>query len=152
MHVHNIRLVHLSQPLTEARLPVLHKPATTYSNPISSKLATMADDGHDGKGGAQPDHPRNIAKEAPTSSQTDPIISSSRHELVEQASKFLETAEVKDAPTDSKISFLESKGLTDQEIQGLLGVSRNKDASNADSRPEGPRNQTAEVQVSCVLP
>ena len=54
----------------------------------------------------------------------------SRTELVESAKKFLEEDDVKDATTDKKISFLESKGLRNDEIEQLLGVARNVEASN----------------------
>ena len=54
----------------------------------------------------------------------------SRTELVESAKKFLEEDEVKDATTDKKIAFLESKGLKNEEIEQLLGVGRNVEASN----------------------
>ncbi|KAL8760513.1 MAG: hypothetical protein Q9184_003311 [Pyrenodesmia sp. 2 TL-2023] len=46
--------------------------------------------------------------------------SSSRAALVEQASRFLQEDEIKDAPTERKISFLETKGLTQDEIRELL--------------------------------
>ncbi len=57
-------------------------------------------------------------------------IEPSRFELVESARKFLEEDEVKDATTDKKIAFLEKKGLENEEIEQLLGVSRNVEASN----------------------
>jgi hypothetical protein len=55
----------------------------------------------------------------------------SREKVLEQAKKFLEEDEVKDASTDKKVAFLESKGLQGDEIQSLLGVSRNEEASNS---------------------
>ena len=60
--------------------------------------------------------------------------SSSKPELVENAKKFLEEDEVKDATTDKKISFLESKGLNSEEIEQLLGVSRNVEASSTGAK------------------
>lgn len=59
----------------------------------------------------------------------------SRATLLEQAAKFLETEDIRDAPTERKISFLESKGLTNEEIHKLLGISRNSDPV---TRPVGP--------------
>jgi hypothetical protein len=53
-----------------------------------------------------------------------------RSTLVEQASKFLQDESIRDASTDRKIAFLESKGLTSLEIDSLLGVSRNSEASS----------------------
>jgi hypothetical protein len=55
---------------------------------------------------------------------------------LEQAKKFLEDDEVKDAPTDKKIAFLESKGVENKDIQELLGISRNGEASNTVIPPE----------------
>jgi hypothetical protein len=56
--------------------------------------------------------------------------------MLEQAKKFLEDDEVKDAPTDKKIAFLESKGVGNEDIQTLLGISRNVEASNTVIPPE----------------
>ncbi|MCJ1447027.1 MAG: hypothetical protein MMC23_007535 [Stictis urceolatum] len=63
-----------------------------------------------------------------------------RAPLLEQAKEFLQHDEIRDAPTDRKISFLEGKGLSNDEIQQLLGLSRNTEAtspsSSTDSKPE----------------
>ena len=58
----------------------------------------------------------------------------SRTELIESAKKFLEEDEVKDATTDKKVAFLEGKGLKNEEIEQLLGVARNVEASNPASK------------------
>ncbi|KAL4968461.1 peroxisomal membrane protein PEX14 [Aspergillus stella-maris] len=65
-----------------------------------------------------------------TSDSGDASDSADRSTLVEQASKFLQDDAIRDASTDRKIVFLESKGLTSTEIDGLLGVSRNPEASS----------------------
>lgn len=52
------------------------------------------------------------------STTTDPPPS--RAALVEQASRFLQEDEIKEAPTERKRSFLETKGLTQDEIHKLL--------------------------------
>ena len=65
---------------------------------------------------------------------------------LEQARKFLEDDEVKDAPTDKKIEFLESKGVRNEDIQSLLGVSKNQESSNT---PPSPPSNT---QVPPLLP
>jgi hypothetical protein len=57
----------------------------------------------------------------------------SRETVIEQAKKFLEEDEVRNASTDKKIAFLEGKGLRREEIQGLLGITRNEEASNTSS-------------------
>ena len=66
----------------------------------------------------------------PSPNSDDQSTASERSTLLEQASKFLEDESIRDASTDRKISFLESKGLRNDEIQTLLGVSRNTEASS----------------------
>ena len=56
--------------------------------------------------------------------------STSREIIIEQAKKFLEEDEVRNASTDKKIAFLESKGLHSEEIQDLLGITMNPEASS----------------------
>ncbi|KAF7913087.1 uncharacterized protein EAE98_011638 [Botrytis deweyae] len=70
--------------------------------------------------------------EAGQSSEPQPtaIEPPSRAAVLEQARKFLEEDDVKNASTDKKIAFLESKGLEGDDIQELLGVSRNDEATN----------------------
>ncbi|KAL2820452.1 hypothetical protein BJX63DRAFT_314278 [Aspergillus granulosus] len=72
-----------------------------------------------------------------------------RSTLLEQASKFLQDESIRDASTDRKIAFLESKGLTSPEIDSLLGVSRNSEASSdSSSSTEGDKAATASVTES----
>ncbi|KAJ5380556.1 uncharacterized protein N7496_002984 [Penicillium cataractarum] len=81
--------------------------------------------------------------QSPSSSPSsdDAPASASRQDLLDQASKFLEDESIRDASTDRKVSFLESKGLTSDEIQQLLGVSRNPEASSAESTAAEPKVQ-----------
>jgi len=68
------------------------------------------------------------AADAPTEDPTEaqaPPEPASREALVEKARAFLDHEEIRDSTTESKISFLEQKGLTNGEIHGLLGISRN---------------------------
>lgn len=65
-----------------------------------------------------------------SSDNTGSSEDSSRSVLLDQATKFLEDESIRDASTDRKVSFLESKGLTNDEIQKLLGVSRNSSATS----------------------
>lgn len=53
----------------------------------------------------------------------------SRETVIAQARKFLEEDEVRNSSTDKKITFLESKGLRSEEIEALLGVARNTEAT-----------------------
>jgi len=73
-------------------------------------------------------------KAASESAKTDETVPAqkeeSRETVIAQARKFLEEDEVRDASTDKKIAFLESKGLGNEEIQELLGIARNTEASS----------------------
>lgn len=75
---------------------------------------------------AAPEEEKKAEEKVETKATKEP----SRSELIESAKKFLEEDEVKDATTDKKIAFLESKGLENEEIEQLLGVARNVEASN----------------------
>ena len=74
------------------------------------------------------------------SQSPNPELQSSRFSLVDQASKFLQADEVKDAPVKRKISFLESKGLSKHEVNDLLGLSQNE-VVNADVMGESSIKQ-----------
>ncbi|KFY14434.1 hypothetical protein V491_06049 [Pseudogymnoascus sp. VKM F-3775] len=65
-----------------------------------------------------------------------------RTSILEDARKFLEEDEVKDATTDKKVAFLEGKGLTSEEIHQLLGITRNLEASNPESKVRLPNPQS----------
>ncbi|OGM41439.1 peroxisomal membrane anchor protein [Aspergillus bombycis] len=85
----------------------------------------------------------NSASASPPSSDD-----ASRSDLLQQATKFLEDESLRDAPLDRKVSFLESKGLRQDEIDSLLGVSRNSEATAA---PEGD-NKTTERSTTKDTP
>lgn len=96
-----------------------------------------------------------------TPSQTsDHNDMASRSALLEQAAKFLEDDSIKNEATGRKIAFLESKGLQGDEIESLLGVLRNVEASSNNdttaststdnSDNEKPSN-TENASVSSVL-
>lgn len=55
----------------------------------------------------------------------------SRPALLEAAAKFLHDDSVRDESPGRKVEFLESKGLRKDEIEGLLGVSRNDEATGS---------------------
>ncbi|KAF3480517.1 peroxin 14/17 [Arthroderma uncinatum] len=76
-------------------------------------------------------------KEAPSDDTAMPEQSSStelesKETLIEQARRFLQDESISDAPTDKKIAFLESKGLSNDDIHTVLGVSRNVEATADD--------------------
>lgn len=79
---------------------------------------------------AQPQTP-----DTPTES---PSESSSRSNLLQKASKFLEDDEIRAASTERKASFLESKGLTSDEVQRLLDAPPAK----SDTEPVAKQEQS----------
>ncbi|KAJ6072757.1 hypothetical protein N7467_010842 [Penicillium canescens] len=68
---------------------------------------------------------------APSSDDAPAPSTTSREDLLAQASKFLEDESIKDEPTDRKVTFLESKGLSPEDIQQVLGVSLGAEASSS---------------------
>ncbi|KAL3462883.1 peroxisomal membrane anchor protein conserved region-domain-containing protein [Aspergillus heterothallicus] len=94
----------------------------------------------------------------PDDKDQDASKDTDRSTLLEQASKFLQDESIRDASTDRKITFLESKGLTSPEIDSLLGVSRNSEASSDSSNStEEDKRMTASAtetptQSSPTLP
>ncbi|EAU38021.1 conserved hypothetical protein [Aspergillus terreus NIH2624] len=77
---------------------------------------------------------------------------SSRATLVEQASKFLQDDSIRDAPLDRKISFLESKGLRNDEIEGLLGVARNPEATSPSASTTEDKKSTDSTPTPSPAP
>ncbi|KAE8404646.1 peroxisomal membrane anchor protein conserved region-domain-containing protein [Aspergillus pseudonomiae] len=75
----------------------------------------------------------------------------SRSDLLQQATKFLEDESLRDAPLDRKVSFLESKGLRQDEIDSLLGVSRNSEATSSTAAIESD-NKTTEISTTKDTP
>ncbi|PGH12835.1 hypothetical protein AJ79_04059 [Helicocarpus griseus UAMH5409] len=83
---------------------------------------------------------------------------STKESLIEQASRFLEDESIRDAPTDKKIAFLESKGLQNDDIHKLLGISRNPEATGADAKSSAtdsskslaPNTQTSQPSTSAM--
>ncbi|KAK2810597.1 hypothetical protein FQN50_002854 [Emmonsiellopsis sp. PD_5] len=103
----------------------------------------------------------NAASDATATSantETDKADSPSKETLLEQASRFLEDESIRDAPTDKKIAFLESKGLQNDDIQKLLGISRNPEATGAATiasttdpvKSEAPSTPTPQPITSAV--
>lgn len=80
-------------------------------------------------------------EEATATEDEQTTTTSDRSALLEQAKTFLADPEIRDATTDRKITFLESKGLTNDEIDSLLGVSRNEDAPTAPETNDTTNNQ-----------
>ncbi|KAK4860712.1 hypothetical protein LT330_004443 [Penicillium expansum] len=80
-----------------------------------------------------------MAEESPSPTSDDApatTASTSRQALLDQASKFLEDESIRDAPTERKVSFLESKGLSSDDIEQVLGISRNAETSSSSTAAE----------------
>ncbi|KAH8699268.1 peroxisomal membrane anchor protein conserved region-domain-containing protein [Talaromyces proteolyticus] len=73
--------------------------------------------------------------ETPTNFSED-SSSEAKSSLLEQAKTFLSDPSIRNASTTRKIEFLESKGLSGHEIEALLGVTRNEEASSVASAKE----------------
>jgi hypothetical protein len=75
----------------------------------------------------QPERDTSSIPEAPTPTEDD-LEDSESPSLLEQARRFLEDATIRDAPREKKVAFLESKGVSAEDIGTLLGAeSQQKD-------------------------
>ena len=102
--------------------------------------STMSDSESKPKGGVpswqmkpEASNPKPATEEKEQATESAPEANP-RTSVLEDARKFLEEDEVKDASTDKKVAFLEGKGLTSEEIHQLLGITRNLEASNPESQ------------------
>lgn len=99
------------------------------SNTVSpASVYNMSDSDSSEKKPAAPSWQTELKNSTPTEGDSE-TQSPNRESLIDQAKKFLEEDEVRNASTDKKISFLESKGLNNEEIQSLIGITRQADAS-----------------------
>ena len=85
---------------------------------------------------------------SPSPSSDDAPASTNRQDLLTQAAKFLEDESIRDSPTDRKVSFLESKGLNSDEINSLLGITRNAEASNITATAAESKSEEAPSTLS----
>lgn len=106
----------------------------------------MSDSDPEEKAGIPPWQTKAVPESAKPEESVPAQEEQSRETVIAQARKFLEEDEVRDASTDKKIAFLESKGLRNEEIQELLGITRNTEASNvAVVRPLQPLMTSANL-------
>ncbi|KAL9580851.1 MAG: hypothetical protein Q9212_004246 [Teloschistes hypoglaucus] len=98
-----------------------------------------------------PDWQHQEAPEQPGTSEAESKTSTSsqstedppsRSALLGQASRFLKENEIKDAPTEKKIAFLQSKGLTREETSGLFDLP-SKDANTNTEKEEEITEQSS---------
>ncbi|OBT88854.1 hypothetical protein VE02_01927 [Pseudogymnoascus sp. 03VT05] len=92
--------------------------------------------------------PKPATEEKPASESSSPEPKP-RSSVLEDARKFLEEDEVKDASTDKKVAFLEGKGLTSEEIHQLLGITRNLEATSLESQAS-PKTQAPPPQPTAT--
>lgn len=78
---------------------------------------------------------------------SQPLLHPSRASLLDQAAQFLQDDDIRDAPIDRKIAFLESKGLSSLEIEELLAVPPTEDDSSHDSQ----KQPIKDLQVSKTM-
>jgi hypothetical protein len=83
----------------------------------------MSDSNDDGNCASSPSW-----QSKPEDSQQNAALEEDRDTL-ETARQFLAEESIRDAPTDKKIAFLESKGVKSEDIQALLGVSQVAESS-----------------------
>lgn len=116
---------------------------TTMSDPSSKPASIPSWQRQSGSAPADQSSPASTSPSpSPSSNSDDAPASTNRQDLVTQAAKFLEDESIRDSPTDRKIAFLESKGLNSDEIEKLLGVSRNPEASNTSATAESESQET----------
>lgn len=90
---------------------IKHSSSSTNTTPPTVRAARMIGDlkiVHESPG------------EGPTQRERRSDLPMSREELLEQATKFLESSPIKNAPLKEKLEFLHSKGLTKVETEALL--------------------------------
>lgn len=100
---------------TKPRIPSWQRtsPDTTTASPAESESQPIP--GEPSERGSIP------VAEAPTPTEDD-IEEPENTGLLEQASRFLDDATIRDAPREKKVAFLESKGVDSHNIKALLGL------------------------------
>lgn len=119
----------------------MHSNNATMSDPSESKKSTIPEWQKRSDSGSS-DEPDNEATPSKSSRSTDPPP---RAALLDQASKFLQEDEIKNSPTERKIEFLKTKGLTQDEIHKLL------DVPSESAQTEAQKEARMEHTVSYVL-
>lgn len=86
--------------------------------------------------------------EEPTSTETT-VTETKSTELLDQASRFLEDANIRDAPRDRKVVFLQAKGVSSEDIEALLGKEIQEDAA-PDLEAAGVRAWSTVSSTYCI--
>ena len=99
--------------------------------------------------GKNPDGDNQTKEQQLVHPQSPAGIEDSRDDLKEQASKFLDDEQIKDAPLERKLEFLETKGFSKEEIYYLLGQWR--EAHRKDAMPTIASEEGNWVCSPCLL-
>jgi hypothetical protein len=98
----------------------------------------------------QPETSTSAIAEAPTPTEDD-LEGSESISLLEQAKRFLDDDAIRDAPREKKVAFLESKGVSAEDIGTLLSEDINEEA-NAQLEVAGERAwSTVSVAYPCLV-
>lgn len=110
--------------VAQRRLSYLHRDASVMDDSADNKQKSKRDWQYDEIPGSHEDLGKGLkTTDSPAHVEAPPP----RAILLEQASKFLEDDEIKDAPAERKIAFLRSKGLTEEEVYRLLELPHDSD-------------------------
>jgi hypothetical protein len=93
-------------------------PSWQRATPPPSPPSSVEEDSTEEESQSAAESPVDIPKEAETTLESP--------SLLDQASKFLKDPTIRDAPQGRKVAFLESKGVTKENIVKLLGESEEK--------------------------
>ncbi|EON64714.1 hypothetical protein W97_03947 [Coniosporium apollinis CBS 100218] len=117
--------------MAERRIPAWQRaqaPSTVDSSSLSTEQSTPPPP-------PTPAEPPTTAQQAPGAEESTTSGSTqAQPPLIEQASKFLQDPSIRDAPRERKVAFLQSKGLSSDEIQTLLGPEQAADMPEDASR------------------
>jgi hypothetical protein len=127
------------QPRQVKGMPTTNKSTNEPDHLFSTlRLFTMSDSDQGEKRAGVPSWQMKSKDKTAKEEEKSAAESPSRETIIEQAKKFLEEDEVRDASTDKKVAFLESKGLRNEEIQDLLNITMNPEASSEVDRSSLP--------------
>lgn len=140
---HRTTNTHPATTMAERRIPAWQRaqaPSTVDSSSLSTEQSTPPPP-------PTPAEPPTTAQQAPGAEESTTSGSTqAQPPLIEHASKFLQDPSIRDAPRERKVAFLQSKGLSSDEIQTLLGP------EPAADMPEDASKLWSQVSApSCLL-
>lgn len=87
---------------------------------VESPVTTLSDAEQQAEPAEQPEQSASPIADAPTPTESD-LDEPETTSLLDQAKCFLDDATIRDAPREKKVAFLESKGVSADDIETLLG-------------------------------